>query len=158
MSLNPGARIGPYEVVSPLGAGGMGEVWRARDPRLGRDVALKVLPPDVASDPERLARFAREAQLLASLNHANIAAIYGLEEAGGIVHRDLKPANVKLTTGGQVKVLDFGLAKALLGDMTAPDASRWTRREPNPVSAAMADTAAHLDRVLPGARKMLLEF
>jgi len=170
MSLNPGVRIGPYEVVAPLGAGGMGEVWRARDPRLGRDVALKVLPPDVASDPERLARFAREAQLLASLNHANIAAIYGLEEAGGtralvlelvegptladrlatgalpldealpiarqiaealeaahekgIVHRDLKPANVKLTTGGQVKVLDFGLAKALLGDMTAPDASR----------------------------------
>jgi len=170
MSLKPGTRIGPYEVVAPLGAGGMGEVWRARDPRLGRDVALKVLPQDVAADPERMARFAREAQLLASLNHANIAAIYGLEEVGGtralvlelvegptladrlaagappldealpmarqiaealeaahekgIVHRDLKPANVKLTTGGQVKVLDFGLAKALLGDMTAPDASR----------------------------------
>ena len=162
MALVPGKRLGHYEVVAPLGAGGMGEVYRARDTTLGRDVALKVLPPEVTGDAERLARFRREAQLLASLNHPNIAAIHGLEEADGqpflvlelvegetlqerlargriplddalpiarqiaealeeahehgIVHRDLKPANVKLTPEGQVKVLDFGLAKALGGD------------------------------------------
>jgi Tol biopolymer transport system component len=87
MSLAPGTRIGHYEVVSLLGAGGMGEVYRARDPRLGRDVAIKALPATLAHDAERLARFEREARLLASLNHSNIAAIYGLEEAGG--HRYL---------------------------------------------------------------------
>jgi serine/threonine-protein kinase len=141
----------------------MGEVYRATDTKLGRDVALKVLPAEVSQDPERLARFRREAQLLASLNHPGIAAIHGLEEAGGqiflvlelvegediskrlergaipveeaiaiakhiaealeaahekgIVHRDLKPANVKLTPGGKVKVLDFGLAKAWSGNV-----------------------------------------
>ena len=140
----------------------MGEVYRATDTRLGRDVAIKILPAEVARDPERLARFQREAQLLASLNHPHIAAIYGLDEAEGkpflvlelvdgedlqqrlkrgpipveealdlalqladaleaahekgIVHRDLKPANVKITPEGQVKVLDFGLAKAYRGD------------------------------------------
>ncbi len=83
MSFAPGARLGPYEVRSPLGAGGMGEVWRAHDSRLGRDVALKSLPAAFAGDPERLARFRREAQALAALNHPNVAAIYGLEEAGG---------------------------------------------------------------------------
>src|SRR5688572_13978604 len=159
MPLSPGTTIGPYEVTGTLGAGGMGEVYRARDTRLGRGVALKVLPDVLASDPERLARFTREAQLLASLNHPNIAAIHGLEHergrqalvlelvggptladrvaAGplpleealsiarqiadalevaheqGIVHRDLKPANIKLRPDGTVKVLDFGLAKAL---------------------------------------------
>ena len=159
MSLAPGTRIGPFQILSPLGAGGMGEVYRARDSRLQRDVAIKVLPDVLASDPERLARFTREAQTLAALNHANIAQVHGLEESGelcalvmelvegedlaqriargplpldealpiarqiadaleaahdsGIVHRDLKPANIRLRPDGTVKVLDFGLAKAL---------------------------------------------
>ena len=167
MSLSPGTRLGPYEVVTSLGEGGMGEVYRARDPRLQRDVAIKVLPAAVASDPERLARFTREAQLLASLNHPHIAHVYGVEQdattralvmelvdgptladriAGGaipleealpiarqiaealdaahergIIHRDLKPANIKLTADGTVKVLDFGLAKALgTGEASGP--------------------------------------
>jgi serine/threonine protein kinase/Tfp pilus assembly protein PilF len=157
MRLESGSRIGNYEVVTPQGAGGMGEVYRARDTRLDRTVAIKSLPPGFAADPERLARFEREAKLLASLNHPNIAGIYGLEdvagspylvlefvqgetlaqrlsrgplsvretlEAGGqiasaieaahargIVHRDLKPGNIMLTSSGDVKVLDFGLAK-----------------------------------------------
>ena len=81
-SIEVGIKLGPYEILSPLGAGGMGEVYRARDTRLNRDVALKVLPPLFAEDPSRMARFEREAQLLASLNHPRIAAIYGLEEAG----------------------------------------------------------------------------
>jgi serine/threonine protein kinase len=81
MSLHPGARIGAYEILSPLGAGGMGEVYRARDTKLNRDVAIKVLLAEVAGDPERLARFQREAQLLASLNHPHIGAIYGVEDA-----------------------------------------------------------------------------
>src|SRR5512138_3034981 len=153
MSLGPGARLGPYEIVSAIGAGGMGEVYRARDTRLQRDVAIKVLPETFAADPDRVARFEREAQLLASLNHPHIGAIYGLEERAlilelvegetladriargaipvdeaipiarqiaealeaaheqGIVHRDLKPSNIKITLDGNVKVLDFGLAK-----------------------------------------------
>jgi len=159
MRLETGVRLGPYEVMGPLGAGGMGEVYRARDARLGRDVALKVLPTELANDSERLARFGREAQVLASLNHPGIAAIYGIEESAdtkalvlelvegptlaerlaagplpideaigaaaaiasaleaaheqGIIHRDLKPANIKMRPDGAVKVLDFGLAKAL---------------------------------------------
>jgi Tol biopolymer transport system component/tRNA A-37 threonylcarbamoyl transferase component Bud32 len=161
-----GRRVGPYEVLAAIGAGGMGEVYRARDTKLNRDVALKILPALFADDPERLARFEREAQLLAALNHPHIAGIYGSEESGsihalvlefvdgptladriaqgavpmeealpialqiadaleaahaqGIVHRDLKPANIKLRPDGAVKVLDFGLAKAL--DPTAADA------------------------------------
>src|SRR6188474_1447479 len=83
MPLSTGDRLGPYEVVATLGAGGMGEVYRARDTSLGRDVAIKVLPASVADDPERLARFEREAKLLASLSHANIAQIYGLEKTPG---------------------------------------------------------------------------
>ena len=155
MNLAPGRRLGPYEIVDAIGAGGMGEVYLATDSRLKRDVAIKILPVDFADDPERLARFQREAELLASLNHPNIAQVYGVEEralvmefvAGedlakriargpvpidealtiakqiaealeaaheqGIVHRDLKPANIKVKDDGTVKVLDFGLAKAV---------------------------------------------
>src|SRR5688572_24064667 len=159
MALTPGTRLGPYEVLAAIGQGGMGEVYRARDTRLARDVALKILPEAFEYDPERLARFEREAQVLASLSHPNIGGIYGLEDSGGtkalvleiiegptladriaegplpveealamasqigealeaahnagIIHRDLKPANIKLTPGGVVKVLDFGLAKAI---------------------------------------------
>ncbi len=159
MAITPGARLGPYKILSALGAGGMGEVYRATDTKLKRDVAVKVLPAALASDPDRLARFQREAELLASLNHPHIAHIYGLEDAEGvkalvmelvdgvtladriahggltldealpmarqiadaleaahaqgIVHRDLKPANVKVRSDGTVKVLDFGLAKAM---------------------------------------------
>ena len=159
MALAVGTRLGPYEILGPLGAGGMGEVYRAKDTKLRREVAIKVLPAEVARDPERLGRFQREAHLLASLNHPHIAAIHGLEESGGspflvlelvegedlaerlkrgpipvsealeiarqiaealeeahekgIVHRDLKPANVKVKADGTVKVLDYGLAKAL---------------------------------------------
>ena len=154
-----GKTLAHFKITGKLGEGGMGEVYRAEDTKLGRDVAIKVLPEAVASDPERLARFEREAKVLASLNHPNIAGIHQIEEAegqqllvmelvegedltyyigqgsmpveralplalqiaealevaheGGIVHRDLKPANVKVTPEGQVKVLDFGLAKAL---------------------------------------------
>jgi serine/threonine protein kinase len=83
MSLSPGTRLGPYEIVGPIGAGGMGEVYRARDPRLQRDVAVKILPEAFAGDPERLARFEREARALAALNHPNIATIHGLESCEG---------------------------------------------------------------------------
>lgn len=157
--LSIGTRLGPYEVLAPLGAGGMGEVYRGRDTKLNRDVAIKVLLPSVADDPDRIARFTREAQLLAAFSHPNIARVHGVEDAGGvraivmelvegptlaeriargalaldealpiaaqiaealaaahgkgIIHRDLKPANVKVQPDGTVKVLDFGLAKAL---------------------------------------------
>src|SRR5574341_1624789 len=84
MSLAPGARLGPYEIVAPLGAGGMGEVYRARDTKLGRDVALKILPAAFVDDVDRLVRFKREAHVLASLNHPNIGGIYGLEESNSL--------------------------------------------------------------------------
>ncbi len=158
MPLTAGLHLGPYEILAPLGAGGMGEVYRARDLRLNRDVALKILPESFTHDSERLARFRREAQILAALNHPHIGAIYGLDDANGqqflvlelidgemladriakgplpvaealaiakqiaealevahekgIIHRDLKPANIAVTRDGNVKVLDFGLAKA----------------------------------------------
>ena len=168
MTLAAGDRLGPYTITSALGRGGMGEVFRARDARLNRDVAIKVLPQEFANDPDRLARFEREAQVLASLNHPNIAHVHGLEEGNGvrglvmelvegrtladvikaagargipvgdalplarqiaealdvahekgIVHRDLKPANIVVTFDGTVKVLDFGLAKAMAAADTA---------------------------------------
>jgi len=154
-----GQKLGPYEITAKLGEGGMGEVWRATDTKLKRDVAIKVLPAEFTADKDRLARFEREAQLLAQLHHPHIASIFGLEESGGgkalvmelvegptlaerlaegalplgeslsfarqiaealeeahekgIVHRDLKPQNIKTSREGQVKVLDFGLAKAM---------------------------------------------
>jgi serine/threonine-protein kinase len=157
-----GRQCGPYRIVALLGVGGMGEVYRAHDDKLDRDVAIKTLPPEFARDPARVARFRREARILASLNHPNIAAIHGLEESPGadflvlelvegdtprgplplataleyagqvadalqaahehgVVHRDLKPANLKVTAHGTVKVLDFGLAKAIWGAATTPD-------------------------------------
>src|SRR5688500_9118907 len=84
MQLTPGTKIGPYEVVSLIGAGGMGEVYRARDPKLNRDVAIKILPETFTADPDRLSRFKREAQVLASLNHPNIGQIYGFEDSGDV--------------------------------------------------------------------------
>jgi len=167
MSLSSGMRLGLYEIISPLGAGGMGDVYRARDTKLNRDVAIKILPDAFAQDAERLARFTREAQTLAALNHPNIAHIHGLEESAraivmelvegedlaarlvrgpipfdealpiarqiaealeaaheqGIIHRDLKPANIKVRSDGTVKVLDFGLAKAMDPGGAASDAA-----------------------------------
>jgi TolB-like protein/Tfp pilus assembly protein PilF len=165
MRLSPGIRLGPFEVVAPLGAGGMGEVYRARDTRLGRDIALKLLPTELASNPDRLARFEREARTVAGLAHPNIVSLFSIEEHDGtkflilelvegrdltsvvtrqglplaqvldiaipladalvaahekgIVHRDLKPANVMVSREGRVKVLDFGLAKAVDKDAHA---------------------------------------
>ncbi len=194
MALNPGTRLGVYEVAAKIGEGGMGEVYQARDTKLDRDVALKVLPAAFTADPDRLARFEREAKVLASLNHPNIASIYGLEESGqtralvlelvegptlaeritgsgdpsgspirgsedprlpveealtiarqiaealeaaheqGIIHRDLKPANIKVREDGTVKVLDFGLAKAL--DSTAASGTTDPLHSPTLTAAA----------------------
>jgi serine/threonine protein kinase len=161
LDLAPGTRLGVYELTALIGEGGMGQVYRATDTKLKRQVAIKILPHALAADDDRRARFQREAEALASLNHPHIAAIYGLEETGGttalvmelvegddlsrliargaipldealpiakqiaealeaahergIVHRDLKPANIMIAPGGVVKVLDFGLAKAVAG-------------------------------------------
>ncbi len=108
MPISPGARLGSYEVLSLLGAGGMGEVYRARDTKLGREVAIKVLPDAFAKDPARLARFEREARLLASLNHPNIATIHGLEESGGVNYlvMELVPGQTlaERLSGGPVEV------------------------------------------------------
>jgi serine/threonine-protein kinase len=200
LALPPGSRLGVYQIGAQIGEGGMGRVHRARDTRLNRDVAIKVLPELFASDPDRLARFTREAQTLASLNHPNIAQIYGLEEspadAGphtcalvmelvegedlsqriargpmplddalpvarqicealeaaheqGIVHRDLKPANIKVRPDGTVKVLDFGLAKALesagSGAPALPTSQSPTALSPMTTGAGMIlGTAAYM--------------
>src|SRR5580765_7376256 len=164
-----GTKLIHYEIISHLGTGGMGEVYQATDSKLGRSVAIKLLPEAFTHDTDRAARFEREARVLASLNHPNIAAIHGIEESGGlkflvmelvagetlaqrinrgpmpiddalpiakqiadgleaahekgIIHRDLKPANIKITPQGQVKVLDFGLAKAFAGEAAEVDLS-----------------------------------
>jgi serine/threonine protein kinase len=189
-ALQAGTRIAQYEIVSSLGAGGMGEVYRARDTKLGREVAIKSLPAAFANDAERLARFEREAQVLASLNHANIGMIHGLAEAGeskylilelvegdtlaeriargplqlddaldlavqiaealeaahnqNIIHRDLKPSNIKITPAGQVKVLDFGLAKIGIGGAGLDLA--------NSPTLSMAQTAEGRHKLLPISR------
>ena len=170
MALTVGDRLGHYDVTALIGEGGMGQVYQATDTQLGRDVALKILPDAFAADPDRLARFQREAQVLASLNHPGIAAIYGIEKSddtqalvlelvegptlaeriakgpipldealpiakqiaealeaaheAGVIHRDLKPANIKVRADRTVKLLDFGLAKAMLGDSASSDLSQ----------------------------------
>src|SRR4051812_31232083 len=108
MSLKPQERLGPYEILAPIGAGGMGEVYRARDTKLGRDVALKVLPESFARDPERMARFEREAQVLASLNHPNIATVYGFE-AGAIGMELVEGPTLAECIGGRPMPLDEAL-------------------------------------------------
>ena len=191
-ALDPGESLGPYTILEFIGAGGMGEVYRARDSNLNRDVALKVRPATVALDEDRFTRFTREAQILATLNHPNISAIYGLESSGGvqalvlelvegptlasriargrvpisealtiarqiadgleaahqrgIIHRDLKPANVKLRPDGTVKILDFGLAKAL----DAVDAGSVTSNE----ALATSITVSHVGLIFGTAAYM----
>src|SRR5215831_2666582 len=183
MSSLKGTRIGPYEIAALIGVGGMGEVYRALDTNLKRDVALKVLPESLVTDASRLARLQREAEMLASLNHTNVAHIYGLERSDGrtalvmelvdgptlaeriaqgalpqtealnvalqivaaleaahergIVHRDLKPANIKVRPDGVVKVLDFGLAKALAPEGLGATAGSNLANSPTFTSPAM---------------------
>ncbi|HEX2344885.1 MAG TPA: protein kinase [Vicinamibacterales bacterium] len=213
MGLTAGTRLGPYEILSALGAGGMGEVYRARDTKLNRDVALKVLPPAFTADADRVARFEREARVLASLNHPRIGSIYGLEDTGsgpalvlelvegdtlddrvrrgplplpealaiaqqiadaldaahasGIIHRDLKPSNIKLKVSGappprtedgrlerrlsaadgadyEVKVLDFGLARALAAEPSEPDPSKSPTMTAGTIAGVVLGTAGYM--------------
>jgi TonB family protein len=192
LTLTAGTRLGVYEIADQIGEGGMGQVYRATDTRLKRQVAIKILPPSLAADHHRLARFQREAEILASLNHPHIAGIYGLEESNGvsalvmelvdgddlswriargaipidealpmamqiaealeaaheqgIIHRDLKPANIKVRSDDTVKVLDFGLAKALDTAETADaEANSSTITSPVMTQAGMIlGTAAYM--------------
>jgi Tol biopolymer transport system component/predicted Ser/Thr protein kinase len=185
MALSAGTRLGPYEILGLIGEGGMGEVYRATDTMLARDVAIKIIPAAFTQDADRMARFQREAQVLASLNHPNIAAIYGVEDRAlvmelvegptladriaqgpldealpiarqiaealeyaherGIIHRDLKPANIKLTPESRVKLLDFGLAKALAGDsISSNPASSPTLTMRATVAGVILGTAAYM--------------
>src|SRR5437773_9197745 len=119
MPLTPGTRLGPYDIVAPLGAGGMGEVYRAKDSRLGREVALKVVPDAFASDPARLARFEREARTVAGLNHPNIVVLYSVEEERGVRFLTMELVEGqgldRLVSGGALplaRVLDLGIALA----------------------------------------------
>ena len=185
--MTPERSIAHYRLTDKIGAGGMGEVWRAQDTKLGREVAVKLLPDAFARDSERMARFQREAQVLASLNHPNIAAIYGVEDRAlimelvdgptleeriargaipldealplvhqlidaleyahekNVVHRDLKPANIKLTPEGRVKVLDFGLAKAMGAEVPPGDpASSPTLTMRSTLAGVILGTAAYM--------------
>jgi eukaryotic-like serine/threonine-protein kinase len=190
MVLIAGTKLGPYEIVAPLGAGGMGEVYRAHDTKLGRDVALKLLPQVFTTDVDRVTRFKREARVLASLNHPHIGAIYGFEDAGnmpalvlelvegptlddrvgrgplplpealavaqqiadsletahkaGIIDRDLKPSNVKITPDGVVKLLDFGIAKALAAEGCGPDLSQSPTMTGGTIGGVILGTAAYM--------------
>ena len=194
MSLNAGTRLGSYEIVSRLGAGGMGEVYRARDSKLERDVAIKVIPDAFAQDKERLARFEREAKLLARLSHANVATLYGLEESNGrkflvmelvegetlaeriargplafeeaiplflqiaegleaahekgIIHRDLKPANIKITLEGDIKILDFGLAKAFASGEEVENVSAEMSQSPTRLRQGFGEAGTQLGAIL----------
>ena len=121
MSLSPGVRLGPYEILDPIGAGGMGEVYRARDTKLNRDVAIKILLPAVANDPDRLARFSREAQVLASLNHPNIAAIYGLEEGPAEAGLHVRALVMELVEG---PTLDERLRKSEVSSLKSEGSAR----------------------------------